>query len=151
MTNASAATHVFHAPRAVARLAPTVARILLGLILFVFGLNGFLNFLPKPTAPMSEQALAFIGGLMGAGYMFPLIKGTEVIVGALLLANRFVPLALVVIFPIVVNIVAFHVLLAPSGAALVLVMLAIELFLAWTYRSAYRPMLHARNAPSASS
>ena len=69
---------------------PTAGRILLGLTFFVFGLNGFLNFLPQQSN-IPEGALAFAGALLKTGYMFPLLKSTEVIAGALLLSNRFVP------------------------------------------------------------
>jgi len=131
----------------VSRYAPTVARVLLGLVFFVFGLNGFFQFIPQPSTPPPDRAMAFIGALLKAGYMFPLIKGTEVLAGALLLSNRFVALALALLAPIVVNIVAFHTLLAPSGAALALVVLALEVYLAWSYRDAYRPMLAARVSP----
>jgi uncharacterized membrane protein YphA (DoxX/SURF4 family) len=128
----------------VARYAIHAARILLGLVFFVLGLNGFLNFIPPPTTPMPERAMAFFVGLMGAGYMIPLIGGTQVIVGALLLLNRFVPLALVVIAPVIVNIVAFHVFLEPSGTVIALVVLALESFLLWQHRSAFRAILTPR-------
>lgn len=124
------------------RHAPTVVRVLLGLTFFVFGLNGFLGFLPQP--PMPAAAGAFLGGLAGAHYFFPLLKAVEVGVGALLLANRFVPLALTVVAPIIVNIVAFHVFLAPSPV-MVAFLLASELYLAWVYRAAFRGVLAARN------
>jgi hypothetical protein len=116
----------------------------MGLTFFVCGLNGFLDFLPHPTEPMPEGALSFAGALMGAGYFFPLLSGVETLVGALLLANRFVPLALALIAPIVVNIFAFHVFLARSGVGLASAILAVEIYLAWSYRRAYRPMLAAR-------
>lgn len=128
----------------VARYLPVVARVLLGLILFVMGLNGFLNFLPQPATPVPEQAMAFLGALYATGYMVPLVSGIQVIVGALLLTNRFVPLALALIAPVIVNIIGVHVFLYPSGAGLALVVLALELYLAWSYRSAYRPMLAMR-------
>src|SRR5579859_1765268 len=110
----------------ISRLAPTASRILLGLIFFVFGLNGFLQFIPQP--PMPAQAGAFMGGLAAAGYMFPLIKGVEVVGGALLLSNRYVPLALAIIAPNVVNIVLFHSLLAPGGLGVAVTVLALEIF-----------------------
>lgn len=128
------------------RYAPAVARVLLGIVFFVFGLNGFLHFLPQP--PLGGGAGAFAGALVATGYIFPLIKATEVIVGALLLSNRFVPLALALVAPIVVNIVAFHVLLTPPNP-LAFVVLALEVYLAWSYRHAYRPMLAARVQPTA--
>jgi len=81
-------------PSKFTRRARTTGRVLLGLVFLVCGLNGFLNFLPQPTGPIPEGALALGGALMKAGYMFPLIKGTEVLAGVLLLANVFVPLAL---------------------------------------------------------
>jgi uncharacterized membrane protein YphA (DoxX/SURF4 family) len=130
----------------IARKAPTVARILFGLMFLVFGLNGFLHFIPQPPPP--EGAAAFAGALFATGYMFPLIKGVEVIAGGLLLANRFVPLALAIVAPNVVNILLFHVFLAPGGVGLAIVVLALEVYLAWAYRDAYRPMLAARVEPT---
>ncbi|WP_437477622.1 DoxX family protein [Sorangium sp. So ce1014] len=125
----------------VKRFAPAAARTLLGLVFFVFGLNGFLQFLPQPPAP--EAAASFGAALAATGYMFPLIKGTEVVAGALLLSNRYVPLALALLAPIVVNIVAFHTFLTPPNPAAWLI-LALELYLAFAYRAAFRPMLAAR-------
>jgi uncharacterized membrane protein YphA (DoxX/SURF4 family) len=131
--------------RAALRHAPTVARVLLGLCFFTFGLDGFLNFIPKPDpSTMPPGSVAFAGALMGTGYMFPLIKGTEVLVGALFLTNRFVALALALLAPVTVNIVLFHAFLSPSGAGIAVVVAALHVFLAWTYRRAYRPMLAAR-------
>ena len=124
------------------RVVPTAARIFLGLVFTVFGLNFFLHFLPMPPAP--PRAAAFAGALFGSGYFFPLLKSIEVVAGLLLLAGLFVPLALAVLAPIIVNIVGFHLFLAPSGLALPLAVLAAELVLAWTYRAAFAPMLHLR-------
>ena len=119
----------------------------MGLMFFVFGLNGFLHFMPPPKTPPSEVAGTFFGALMKTGYMMPLIFGTQLIVGALLLSNRFVPLALALIAPVIVNIVAFHAFLAPSRAVLALVVLVLELYLAWAYRKAFQPMLAMRVKP----
>jgi uncharacterized membrane protein YphA (DoxX/SURF4 family) len=122
------------------------ARILLGLVFFVFGLNFFLHFLPQP--PMPAAAGAFAGAMFATGYLFVVLKVVEVASGALLLAGRFVPLALALLAPIVVNIVLFHAFLAPAGLVVPLVVLVLEIFLAWSYRGAYRPMLAARVAPT---
>jgi len=122
---------------------PSIARITLGLAFFVFGLNGFLHFLPQP--PMSGPPANFAGALFATGYMFPLIKGTEVLAGVLLLSNRFVPLALTLLAPIVVNIVAFHAFLAPSGIALPIVIVAMGLYLAYTERAVFAPLLQAKS------
>ena len=126
-------------------LAPHAARILLGLIFFVFGLNGFLGFLPQPE--LTGPPGAFVGALAATGYMFPLIKGTEVVAGALLLSNRFVPLALVLLAPVIVNIALFHFVLAPESLTMVFVMLALELSLAWVHRDAFRGVLAAKARP----
>ena len=126
------------------RWAPTVARGLLGAIFFVFGLDWFLHFMPHPNTPIPTGAMALAGALMGSGYMFPLIKGTEVVVGALLLSNRFVPLAITLIAPVIVNIVAFHVFLAPSGCGMAGLVLGLELYLAWVHRASFAPLFVAR-------
>ena len=112
------------------------ARIVLGLIYFVFGLNGFLQFLPAPPPP-SGAAGAYLGGLAAAGYFFPLLKATEVLGGLALLSNRAVPLALVVLAPITVQIFAYHALLA-GGVGMSVVMAALHIGIAWAYRDAFR-------------
>ncbi len=132
--------------RSFGRHLPTVARVLMGLLFLVTGLNGFLNFLPQPSS-MPEGAAAFSGALLKTGYMFPLIMGTQLLSGVLLLFNRFVPLALALLAPVVVNIVAFHAFLAPAGLGLALVVLLLELYLAWAYRKSFRPMLAMRSTP----
>jgi len=125
---------------------PTATRLLLGLMFLVFGLNGFLNFLPMPEHP--GGAGAFLGALAATGYMFPLIKGTEVLVGALLLSNRFVPLALTLLAPITVNIVAFHAAFEPSTLAMPLAIVAAQGYLAWAYRKSFVGVLTARATPA---
>jgi len=126
--------------------APTVARIFLGLLFTVFGLNGFFQFLPQPSLP--EAAGTLLGAFGGSGYLMALVKGTEVVAGLLLLSNRFVPLALALLAPVVVNIVLFHAFLAPAGMVIPIAVLALELFLAWSYRDAFAPMLAAKVQPT---
>jgi hypothetical protein len=125
--------------------SPRVVGVVSGLAWSIFGLNGFLHFLPQPAVP--GAAGQFLGALAGTGYMFALIKGTELAAGLLLLSNRFVPLALTLLAPVLVNIVAFHAFLAPAGLAVPLALLAAELFLAWSYRDAFAPMLQAHGVP----
>jgi uncharacterized membrane protein YphA (DoxX/SURF4 family) len=119
-----------------------IARILLGLIFVVFGLNGFLHFLPQP--PMPDAAKSFFGGLAATGYMLPLLFAAQVLGGGLILLGM-VPLGLLILAPVIVNIIAFHVFLAPDGLPLALVVAGLELFLAWAHREAYAPLfgLHA--------
>jgi hypothetical protein len=130
------------------RFFPAIARILMGLPLFVFGLNAFFNFIPQPKTPMSAGAMAFAGALFNSGYMMQLIGATQLIVGAMLVSNRFVPLALALFAPFMVNSIAFHLFLAPTGLPMAAVFLALELYLAWAYRQAYRTMLAARVTPT---
>ena len=129
---------------------PTVARVVLGLAFFVFGLNGFLNFIPQPPPP--PAAGAFAGALFATGYFFPLLKGTEVLASLLLLSNRYVPLALAVLAPILINITAFHLFLEPPATlGLPIVLLILELYLARSYRDAFSSMLQARTTPRTAS
>ena len=123
------------------------ARVLLGLMFFVFGLNGFLHFIPQPKT-MPQGAADLFGAFYKTGYMLPLIFGTQLLVGVLLLLNLFVPLALALLAPVIVNIIAFHLFVLPSGIAPGAVALLLELYLAWAYRKSFCPMLVMRARPS---
>jgi hypothetical protein len=136
MTNQSFARHL-----------PTVARLLMGLMFLVFGLNGFLHFIPQPKDGMPPGAVALFGALMETHYMIPLIFGTQTLVGVLLLANCFVPLALALIAPVIVNIIGFHLSLAPSSIGPGILVLLLELYLAWSYRKYFVPMLTGKARP----
>ncbi len=119
-----------------------ISRVLLGLIFFVFGLNGFLNFIPQP--PLPERMQTFMNGMMVTSYFFPLLKGTETICGLLLLGNLFVPLSLVILASITINIFMVHAFMAPEGMPVAIVVLALHVFLMWAHRSAYQPLLQAK-------
>jgi len=120
------------------RVARLIARILLGLIFTVFGLNGFLHFLPMP--PMSGPPAEFFGALFHTGYMIRLIFADQVLGGVLLLIGLAVPFALLLLAPIVLNIFLFHLFLAPSGLPLASIVVILEVFLAWTYWELYLPL-----------
>ena len=94
------------------RIGGTVARLLLGLMFTVFGLNGFFHFIHQPP-PSSETAMQYMGA-MAHGGMFPFIFGLQLVGGLLMLAGVFVPIALVLLGPVIVNILLFHALMAPS-------------------------------------
>ncbi len=98
---------------------------------------------------MPEDVSAFVGALMKTRFMFPLIAGTQVLAALLLLVNRFVPLALVLLAPILVNILAFHAFLDPSGIGPGAVATLIEIGLVWAYRDSYRTLFAARATPGA--
>lgn len=110
------------------------ARLLLGALFVVFGTNYFFPFMPMPENP--PEAQAFLGALFQAGYMFPLIKVTEIVGGALLLLG-FVPIGLILLSPVVVNIVAFHLFLAPGGMGLNVALVGLMVFLAWSYKEKF--------------
>src|SRR5882762_5714978 len=114
------------------KIVTLIARLLLGLIFVVFGLNGFFNFLsmgPMPTGLAGQ----FIGALALSHYYW-VIAALQVAGGALLLVNRFVPLALVLLGPVIVNIVLYHVFLNPSGIALAVVVVILWLIVFYGHR-----------------
>jgi len=124
--------------------ATIAARVLLGLVFFGFGLNGLLQLFPLP--PAQGAAAVFIDGLVASRYFFPLLFVIYLFAGTALLIGRFVPLAVAVLAPIIVNIAVMHLFVPSSGAEVGLAALVtiLEIFLAWCYRPAFRPMLHQR-------
>ena len=117
-----------------------LARLLLGLVFVLFGLNGFFDFIPL-EAPAGEAG-AFLGALGAAGYMLPLIKITEIVAGALLLANRHVTLATLMLAPIVINILAFHVFLDNSGMLMAVAVSALEGYMLYENRNNLKQLLN---------
>lgn len=116
------------------RIAALIARYLLGLIFLVFGANGFLHFIPMP--PPSGVAGQFMGALF-MSHVLVVIFLLQLIGGILLLVGRYVPLALVLLGPVIVNIVLFHAFMAPSGLPLATVVVILWLLTAWSVRSAF--------------
>ena len=113
------------------KIVAVIARILLGVIFFVFGLNGFLNFIPVP--PMTGTAGAFVGALISSHYVY-LMSGTQLIAGVLLLSNQFVPLALAMLAPVLANILMYHATMQPSGFPLAIFTTLLWAILAWRFR-----------------
>jgi putative oxidoreductase len=129
------------------KIVSTISRYLLGLIFTVFGLNGFLNFIPPQAVP--PLALQFVGALIQSHFM-TFIFAIELASGVLLLANRFVPLALTILAPVIVNILLFHGLMAPSGMPLALVVALLWAVLAYRFRYSFAPLFeHSATEPSA--
>jgi uncharacterized membrane protein YphA (DoxX/SURF4 family) len=126
-------------------IVTAIIRVLLGLMFLVFGLNGFLNFMPAPK-DLPADVITVSTGLMKGGYM-TVVAATEILVALLLLTNRCVPLALALLAPVVVGIITFHVAIAPATIVPGIVVLAMELYLAWAYRGAFRPMLRVKVSP----
>ena len=121
--------------------APIGARLLLGLIFTIFGLNGFFHFIDIP--PAEGAAGDFMGGLFASGYFFPLLAGTQTVVGLALLTNCFAALALVILAPISIHIALYHTL-APDGMPMALLIIVLHLASAFGLRAAYRPLLTAK-------
>ncbi|SMD22763.1 hypothetical protein [Lentzea albidocapillata] len=129
---------------AIGRYATVVTRVLTGLLFATTGLNGFIMFMPAPDpSTMAPEGVAFSGALYATGYMLQLASGVQLLSGILLIIGRFVPLALALLAPMVVNIFLFHVFLEPSGMVMALLVVAAEIGLAWAYRDKFRPMLQA--------
>ncbi len=118
---------------------PLIARILLGLVFFGGGITGLLNLFPPPP-DLPERLQTFNTGLMASVYFFPFLKLTETICGLLLLSGFFVPLALVVLAPVVLHIFLVHAFLAPSGLPLAVIIGLLELYLAF-FAKPYSPTI----------
>lgn len=123
------------------KIASTIARYLAGIIFLVFGLNGFLHFIPLP--PPSGVAGQFMGALFVSHYL-TLIFAVQVVGAILLLANRYVPLALALLAPVIVNILSFHALMAPSGLPLAIVVAVLWALEFAHVRSAFAPLFRAQ-------
>ena len=124
------------------KILTIIARILLGLIFVFFGSNGFLHFLPMPPLPQGVTG-EYLHAFFASGYVY-VISGFQVVGGLLLLIGRFVPLGLTILAAIIVNIWAFHLLMAPEPAGLppAVVVTILELFLVWSYRASFAGILH---------
>jgi len=120
------------------KIASIAARLFLGTVFLVFGLNAFLHFIPIP--PMGDEATRVLGALFGSGWLF-VVKIFETSMGTLLIASiflkRFAPLALVFLTPVSFNIFVFHALLARDGLPVSGLILALALFLLYVYRAAF--------------
>ncbi|MBL7839333.1 MAG: hypothetical protein JNJ75_04265 [Cyclobacteriaceae bacterium] len=126
-------------------IATTVTRSLLGLIYLFFGLNFFLHYLPTPPPPAQPGAAeSFLGGLFQAGYFFPMVKGLEVLLGGFLLLNFLTPLSLIILAPISLNILLFHLFLAPANVSIAILIVVLHVFLFWAYRKNYQSIFDAK-------
>src|SRR6266481_884320 len=116
-----------------------VVRSLLGLIFTVFGANMFLHFIQMPPPPVGP-ARDFMTALFVSHFLY-VVGALQVAGGLLLLTGRWVPLGLTLLGPVIVNILCFHILMAPSGLPMALVVSALALFLLWRYREYFAGLL----------
>ena len=128
------------------RIASIIARYLAGVIFLVMGLNGFLNFIHFP--PPAGIAGQFMGALYVSHYLW-VIFAFQVIAGVLLLVNRYVPLAVAILAPVLVNILTFHVLMAPSGLPMALVVAVLWVLIFIEVRPAFSGLFQSRWQPRA--
>ncbi len=127
------------------KILVVLVRILLGLVFTTGGLNVFLHFLPTP--PIPGPAGVFTGVLISSHYVY-LIGGTQLVAGALLLADQFVPFALALLAPMLANIWAYHLTLEHSGAQMALVVTVLWAFLTWKFWPAFAPLLVRKGVQS---
>ena len=128
------------------RVASVIARYLAGVIFLVFGLNGFLNFIHMP--PPQGVAAEFMGALYVSHYLW-VIFAFQVVAGVLLLVNRYVPLAVAVLAPVLVNILTFHALMAPSGLPLAVFVALLWAVIFFEVRPAFSGLFQSRVQPRA--
>ena len=126
------------------KTASVVARYLAGLIFLIMGLNGFLHFIPFPPPP--GIAGQFMGALYVSHYLW-LIFAFQVIAGVLLLINRYVPLAVALLAPVIVNILTFHALMAPSGLPLAVFVALLWAVIFIEVRPAFSGLFQSRFQP----
>ena len=124
------------------KITTVSARFLLGFIFLVFGLNGVLHFIPA-SSPQSGTAGQFVGALLVSNYLVVVFL-LQIIPAVLLLINRYVPLALTLLAPIIVNILLFHILMLPSGLALAIVVTVLWIVVFLSVRSAFAGLLQQR-------
>ena len=123
------------------KIAALIARILLGLVFVVFGANGFLNFLPMPKMPPST-ATTFVTILVTTHFAL-IVSGFQLIGGALLLVNKFVPLGLTLLGPVIVNIFLYHALMDPKGLPLAMIVAVLWGIVFWRHKKAFAGILSA--------
>jgi putative oxidoreductase len=126
------------------KVTSTIARYLLGIIFLVFGLNGFLHFIPMPLPP--GVAGQFFMAL-GVSHYFAVVFLLQLVAAVLLLAGRYVPLALAIIAPVVVNILCYHTFMAPSGLPMAVILLVLWLFSVINVRSAFAGLFQKSASP----
>jgi putative oxidoreductase len=125
------------------KITVLISRILLGFIYLVFGLDYFLHFIPYQPLHTGKTG-AFIAGLKGIGYFYPMIKVIQITGGLSLLFNRYAPFFAVVLFPISLNVLLFHTILVPSGWLMGVTLIVPNLLLGYGYRKYYSRMFTAK-------
>jgi len=117
-----------------------VLEVILGLALLVFGANGFLQFMP--AMEFNNAGSSFLGALFGTGYIFPIMSVVWIIAGLLFVFNRARAFAAILIFPISLNLVLFHLLLDGSNSIFAYIIFLVNVYLIYAYWKVYRPLFN---------
>src|SRR4030095_13774556 len=128
------------------KIAMIIVRTLMGLLFLFASVTFFLGLITPP--PMEGAVKSFNEGLAASGYFFTLLKITELVSGLMLVTGRFVPLALVLLSPIIINIFMFHLFLDRTGLPVAIFLVLANLFLAYCYRDAFKPLLTSKYTPA---
>jgi len=122
-----------------------IARVLLGLLFLTFGLNGFLHFIPapRPTGVPGQ----FVGAMYVSHYL-AVVWLVQIVGGALLVINRYVPAALNTLGPVLVNIILFHTTMSPVGFGPAVIAVALWVIVFYPERTAFRPLMAAKPVTS---
>ena len=119
-----------------------IVRIFLGLVLVVFGANKFLHFIPLDTPDLNTAAGQFMNSLGATGYIFPVVGVLEVIIGAMLLFKKYIAFALILLAPISINILLFHLFLDIPGLSIALLILVFNSILIFKHWQQYKPLFY---------
>jgi uncharacterized membrane protein YphA (DoxX/SURF4 family) len=123
------------------KIAVIIVRVLMGLMFAFASIVVLFKLVPQPE--QTGNVKIFMDGMAASVYMMTTIKVIELICAVAFLSGKFVPLATVVIFPITVNILLFHAFVEPQGLLVAILLMIGNLFLAWHYRSKYKPLFKA--------
>ena len=115
-----------------------IVRILLGLILVVFGANKIYSFIPLPSPP--EEAGRFMASLAATGYVLTVVAALEIVIGLMLIFRLWVPFALLVLVPISINILLFHLFLNVPAIGTALLVVVLNGVLLYKHRRKYKPL-----------
>lgn len=119
-----------------------ILRLIVGLGLIIMGLTKLIAFDFMPTPNFSDEAATFMSSLNNTGYVLKFLGFLEIFIGLLLLLNRWVPFALILLAPITVNVLLFHLFLDSQGLILALIVVLLNIILIYKHWKVYRPLFH---------
>ncbi|TVZ56349.1 hypothetical protein OD91_1634 [Lutibacter sp. Hel_I_33_5] len=118
----------------------TIAQYVLGVAMLIFGLNKFFGFMPAPDLPL--KAKIFMTALDSSGYIFPLLGVFYILAGILLVTKKAIPFALLILVPVSINIVAFHLKLDPKGVLFALIIATLNGYLIYAHWDRFKSLFN---------